>query len=223
MYDILLFDIDETLFDFKETEVNALRRTMDEMDIDYCDEYLILYKEINSKLWEDLEKGLIKGEDIKVQRFHSLNDALKLNINPNIMSDKFLLNLGHEATLYADSIPLLDYLKNKYTMCIITNGLKVAQDIKIDKIKDYFVDAIISEEVSISKPNPAIFELALSRLDSKDKSRVLMIGDSLSSDIMGGINAGIDTCWFNQYNKRNVTDIKPTYEIRNLMDLRNII
>ena len=226
MYDVIIFDIDETLFDFNETEILALKRTVEDLELIYNKDYHYkLYKEINSSLWKDLEKGLTTGDKLKSQRFELFAQALEIEINIDQVSDNFLSYLAHGAFLFDDSIPLLDYLKNKYVLSIITNGLKYVQNIKISKsnIGHYFKDIVISEEVNVSKPNTEIFKIALSNLNQVDKSRVLMIGDSLSSDIKGGNDFGIDTCWYNPNNKINTTSIKPTYAISSLKDLFSIL
>jgi 2-haloacid dehalogenase len=110
-------------------------------------------------------------------------------------------------------------------LAIITNGLKDVQNYRIKKsvIGEYFEDIVISEEVKVAKPNSKIFEHALNNLKHTDKSKVLMVGDSLTSDIQGGINFGIDTCWFNPSKTVNTTKIKPTFEIANLMELKDIV
>lgn len=107
----------------------------------------------------------------------------------------------------------------------MTNGLKDVQDNRIRKsiIGKYFENVVVSEEINISKPDPKIFEYALNSINYSDKSKVLIVGDSLTSDIQGGLNSGIDTCWFNPNNIINNTSIKPTYKITNLMDLKNIL
>jgi putative hydrolase of the HAD superfamily len=116
-------------------------------------------------------------------------------------------------------------LHGNYKLAIVTNGLKDVQNNRIRKsvIGEYIKDIIISEEVGISKPDPGIFEHAFNNIEQYDKSRVLMVGDSLSSDIQGGINFGIDTCWYNPHKTQNQTQISPSYEISNLMELLSIL
>ena len=133
--------------------------------------------------------------------------------------------LSQGSFLYEDTKDLLDYLSKNYKLGIITNGLADVQHKRIREsdVGHYFDDVIISDEIKIAKPNPEIFEYALKSLNHDDKSSVLMVGDSLSSDIKGGLNASIDTCWCNLSNKVNNTDIVPKYEINNLLDLKNIL
>lgn len=117
------------------------------------------------------------------------------------------------------------YNYKDYRLAIVTNGLKDVQNNRIRKstIAKYFEDIVISEEVELSKPDPKIFELSLNNIKHTDKNKVLIVGDSLTSDIQGGINFGVDTCWFNPNKVSNETGIKPTYEISNLMKLKDIL
>ena len=127
--------------------------------------------------------------------------------------------------LYDNSIELIETLHKSYRLAIVTNGLTSVQDKRIRKssIAKFFETIVISEEVSTAKPNPKIFEHTLKSMNFFDKSKVLMIGDSLSSDIQGGINFGIDTCWYNPNKVINETSIKPTYEISNFDELKLLL
>lgn len=225
-YDIIMFDADETLFDFKKSEKVALQNTMLEFDIDYDETYhLQVYKHINDVIWKELEEGLITQEKLKIERFKRLLTTLNFSLDETKFAQSYMRHLANASFLYADSVPLIESLQKEYRLVIITNGLKDVQNKRVKKsiIGKYFEDIIISEEVNISKPNPKIFELALKNMKHTDKSKVLMVGDSLTSDVRGGINFGIDTCWFNQNNSENKTNLKPTYEISNLMELKIVL
>lgn len=134
-------------------------------------------------------------------------------------------HLGNGSFLYDNSVDLVETLSKNHKLSIITNGLKAVQENRIRKsiISHHFEDIVISEEISISKPNPEIFEHALKNINHIDKSTVLMIGDSLTSDIQGGINFGIDTCWYNPNRLVNNSGIKPTYEISNFDELKVLV
>ncbi|MBU5483938.1 YjjG family noncanonical pyrimidine nucleotidase [Clostridium sp. MSJ-11] len=225
-YEIILFDADETLFDFKKSERDALKNAMLEFNIEYDeDHHLKVYKEINTAIWKEFEDGLITQEKLKVERFKRLLDKLNADFNEVEFAKSYMKHLSFASFLYADSIELIESLHKNYRLSIITNGLKDVQNNRIRKstIAKYFEDIVISEEVQVSKPNPKIFELALNNMKYTEKSKVLMVGDSLTSDIKGGINFGIDTCWFNASKIVNETRIKPTYEISNLMELKDIL
>ena len=225
-YEVLIFDADETLFDFKKSERDALKNTMPEFDIEYDeDHHLKIYKDINTTIWKELEDGLITQKKLKVERFKRLSDSLNAGFDAALFAKSYMKHLSFASFLYDDSVGLIESLHKDYILSIITNGLRDVQDTRIRKsiIAKYFEDIVISEEVNISKPDPKIFELALNNIKHADKHKVLMIGDSLTSDIQGGINFGIDTCWFNANKIVNKTEFKPTYEISNLMELKDIL
>lgn len=225
-YDIIIFDADETLFDFKKSERNAFKNTMLEFNINYDENYhLKIYKDINTAIWKELEDGLITQQKLKVERFKRLSDALNAGFDEVEFSKSYMKHLSYASFLYDDSLALIESLSKDYRLSIITNGLKDVQNNRIRKsiIGKYFEDIVISEEIGVSKPDPKIFEHALNNLNYTDKNKVLMVGDSLTSDIQGGINFSIDTCWFNPNKIVNGSEIKPTYEISNLMDLKEVI
>ena len=225
-YEIIIFDADETLFDFEKSEKDALKNTILEFNIEYDENYhLKVYKEINSAIWKELEDGLITQKKLKVERFKRLSDRLKAEFDEVQFTKAYTKHLSNASFLYDDSITIVENLHKDYRLSMITNGLKDVQDNRIRKsiIAKYFEDIVVSEEVDVAKPDPKIFEHALNNIKHTDKSKVLMVGDSLTSDIQGGINFGIDTCWFNPNKIINKTGINPTYEISNLMELKNII
>ena len=224
-YEIILFDADETLFDFKKSEKHALKNAMLEFNIEYDESHhLEVYKDINTVIWRELEDGLITQDKLKVERFKRFSHELNVQFNEVEFAKSYMRHLSHASFLYGDSASLVESLHKAHRLSIITNGLTDVQNTRIRKstIAKYFEDVVISEEVKVSKPDAKIFELALSNLKYTDKSKVLMVGDSLSSDIQGGINFGIDTCWFNPNKVINKTSIKPTYEISSLMELEDI-
>lgn len=187
--------------------------------------HLKVYKDINTIIWKELENGLITQEELKVERFKRLSHKLNIKFNEYDFAKSYMKHLSHASFLYDDSINLIESLHKNYRLSIVTNGLKDVQNNRIRKsiIAKYFEEVVISEEVQVSKPNPKIFEHALNNMNYTDKRKVLMVGDSLSSDIQGGINFGIDTCWFNSNKILNKTDTQPTYEIFNLMELKDIL
>ncbi len=225
-YEIILFDADETLFDFKKTERAALQNTMREAGIVYDEAYhLQVYRDINAALWKELEGGLISQADLNVERFKRLSEALRAGFDPAGFARSYRQHLADAAFLYEDSLDLIANLHRDYRLAIITNGLKDVQQRRIRQsaIAPYLADVVISEEVGVSKPDRRIFELALARIGHTDPRRALMVGDGLTSDIQGGINSSIDTCWFNPQRLQNRTGIRPTYEIAKLMELKKVL
>ncbi len=225
-YEVIIFDADETLFDFKKSEKYALKNTMIEFGIDYDENYhLKVYTDINTLIWKEFENGLIIQRDLNIERFKRLLSKLNIKFDEVKFAKSYVKHLSCASFLYDDSIALIESLHKDYRLIIITNGLKDVQDNRIRKsvIGKYFEDVVISDEIEVSKPDPKIFQHALKNINHTDKTKVLMVGDSLTSDIQGGIRFGIDTCWFNSNKIINKGAIKPTYEITNLMELKNIV
>lgn len=225
-YEVILFDADDTLFDFKKTEDFAIKNLVSTLESNFDDEYVInTYKDINTKIWIEFEEGKITSDALKIERFDRLIKKLELNADANELCNMYVKFLGDGSFLYKETEDLLNYLSKNYRIAIITNGLLDVQHRRIRNsvVGHYFEDVVISDEIKIAKPNPEIFTHALNNLSYKKKESVLMIGDSLNSDIKGGINAGIDTCWFNQHKKENTSNIKPTYEINSLLQLKEIL
>ncbi|WP_042275060.1 YjjG family noncanonical pyrimidine nucleotidase [[Clostridium] dakarense] len=225
-YKIILFDADDTLFDFKKSEDFAIRNLVSTLDTNLDEDYIIdTYKDINTKIWVEFEEGKITSDSLKVERFNRLIKKLNINSDANELCNMYVKFLGDGSFLYKETEELLNYLSKNYRIGIITNGLADVQHRRIrnSAVGRYFEDVVISDEIKIAKPSPEIFEHALNNLDHSDKESVLMVGDSLNSDIKGGINAGFDTCWFNQHKKENNLSIKPTYEINSLLELKNIL
>lgn len=225
-YEIIIFDADETLFDFKESEKQAFKNTMLQFDLEYDENYHFkIYHEINAAIWKEFEVGLITQEKLKEERFIRLSENLEIDFDTEKFAKAYMKHLGDSSILYKDSKPLIEGLYGIYKLLIVTNGLVSVQSNRIRKsdIAKYFDYIVISEEVGLSKPNPEIFEHSLKNIKDADKNKVLIIGDSLTSDILGGLNYGIDTCWYNPKKIVNNTGIIPHYEISNLLDLNHIL
>ena len=225
-YKVILFDADETLFDFKKSEREAFKNTMIEFGADYDEDYHFgTYKEINTAIWKELEEGLITQAKLKIERFKRLGDKLGMNFDENEFATSYMKHLGDGSFLFDGAYELVEKLSKNYILSIVTNGLTSVQERRIKKsiISKYFKDIVISEEIGISKPNPDIFEYAINNLGKFDKNEILMIGDSLSSDIKGGINYNIDTCWFNPNNIENKTKLSPTYEVSDFKGIEDIL
>lgn len=225
-YEIILFDADDTLFDFKKTEREAFKNTMLEFDIEYDENYhLKIYQEINTAIWKEFEEGLITQKKLKVERFKRLSDRLNAEFDENKFAKAYIKHLSNGSFLFEESAELIESLHKDYTLAIITNGLTDVQNKRIGQsiIAKYFENIIISEEVNVSKPDPKIFEYTLNSIGHTDKNKVLIVGDSLTSDIQGGINFGIDTCWYNSNEIDNKSEVTPTYNISSLMELMDIL
>ncbi|WP_438494194.1 YjjG family noncanonical pyrimidine nucleotidase [Paenibacillus sp. IHBB 3054] len=224
-YEVILFDADDTLFDYGMAEGQAFLNVFAHFGLPTgAEEYAASYREINQALWKDLEQGRITSAALRVERFNRLFAHHKLEYSPEAFSEVYLRFLGEGTYLIQGAVELCGELTG-CRLAIITNGIK---DVQLSRIQgsplcNTFEQIIISEEAGSQKPEPGIFDYAFAKLGITDKSKVLIVGDSLTSDIQGGMNYGIDTCWFNPLEKANEAGIKPTYEIRDLSELLGII
>lgn len=225
-YELLLFDVDDTLFDFKQSEKLAFMQTLTPyLDSGNPADYYDLYHQINKALWERFETGELSQAYIKTERFRQLADRIGIEIDATAFAHNYLDHLSQASILYDETETLLETLSKTHRMAIITNGLTMVQNRRVRQsiVAHYFETIVISEEIGLSKPNPDIFSHTLSLIPRVDKEKVLMIGDSLSSDILGGNQFGIDTCWYNPSGKGNSSNVTPTYEIEHLFQLYNIV
>jgi putative hydrolase of the HAD superfamily len=224
-YKYLLFDLDGTLFDYDKAESDALKNTFIQSGIAYDSAYLIKYRELNKLIWQDFENGRITQKNLKTKRFEQLSSSINVQFDSSAFSDKYLLNLSKGTALINGSEEVLKKLYFSSKLYLITNGLSIVQRprIKNSVIGKYFDAVIISEEVGFAKPQKEIFDLAFNKMNNPSKNEVLIIGDSLSSDIAGGKNYGIDTCWFNPSKNEIDENALSTYEIHDLSELFDII
>ena len=224
-YEIILFDVDDTLFDFDMSEKKALHKTFVEFGFPAgLADYRASYKEISKILWSDLEQGFITLSELAVERFRRLISQHELDIAAEMFSSVYLEYLGRETHPVQGAIELCEKLVD-YRLAIITNGFTAVQTARIENsaLSNTFEQIIMSEDTGYNKPDKEIFDYAFSKLQITDKEKVLIVGDSLTSDIQGGIDYGIDTCWFNPHSKENNIGNEPTYEISELMELLEIV
>jgi len=226
MYKYLLFDADNTLFDFTKASAVAFSETLANFKIDQNEETYPIYLDINHQCWARLEKGEITPKEIKHLRFQLFLDAIEEQGNPLEINDFYLNRLGEKDYLLDGAKDLLLDLKSqKYSLSIITNGLQLVQRPRIEKagLTQLFDAITVSEEIGVAKPKPAFFDDTFRQLGQPKIDDVLVIGDNLTSDILGGINIGADTAWFNAKEKTNQTEVIPTYEVKGFDDLRKVI
>ena len=217
----VLFDVDDTLLDFGKAEAAAIRKTFERIGIPVTDELIRRYSEINAQQWSRFEKGEITREKLLTERFDILFSELGINV-PSEMAQasyEYLLGIGHYFVDGAEE--LLEALKDKYELYIVSNGNASVQDrrLKSAGIIPYFKDIFISERVGFNKPSAEFFEACFEHIPGFEKDKAVIVGDRLSSDILGGINAGVKTCWFNPRGDAPDPDIPADYEIKHLSEL----
>jgi putative hydrolase of the HAD superfamily len=224
-YKWLLFDADGTLFDYDLAEGVALQKTFLQIGHQFEAYYLDEYRRINNQIWLAFEEGKITQTRLKTRRFELLFETINLSYNTQDFSSQYLDNLAQCTQLIDGAEDIFKVLGDIYKIAIITNGLGEVQRPRLERssLCEYIREIIISEEVGAAKPDRKIFEAAFERMNNPAKSEVLMIGDSITSDILGGINYGLDTCWFNPRERGNNYPLTSTYEIRKLSELLGLL
>lgn len=223
-YTTIYFDLDNTLLDFLASEHKAIYKLLVLHKLPCNDEIATLYSAINRSWWERFERGEIKKDEIYAGRFGSLLEALDESGDPQQMAKDYFVFLSEGHDLMDGAIEVLEYVKSKgYTVCATTNGVSFTQYKRINAsgLNKYFDYVIVSEDAGYQKPDKRYFDYVMTNSPEKDRSKILVIGDSMSSDILGGINAGLDTCWFNTSGE--VAKYTPTYEIKELREVMKII
>lgn len=226
-YDILLFDADNTILDFDKAEEQALKRAFAESDLHYDCNVLEVYRRNNIKQWRLFEQGVIKDKsDVLSSRFVETFKELGIETYCALTAELYekYLHDGFYVIHNAESVlQRLQALGCK--LYLVSNGVLSIQNsrMKGSGMDKYFIKRFVSEAVGVPKPNKAYFDYCFANIDNFDADKALIIGDSLTSDIQGGINAGIDTCWYNPKHCENASKITPTYEVDDLEQLFNII
>ncbi len=225
MFRSILIDIDDTLLDFGWAERNAISQSYRDYGIDPSEENLARYSAINISQWEAMERGELNREQVLIRRHEIFFKELGVEIPLQEFEDHYrrLLGVGHCFIRGAEA--LLEYLFPKYDLYIASNGVAETQYSRMASagIGRYFKEVFISETTGSHKPEKEYFDYCFARMRDFDPAKTLIIGDSLTSDILGGLKAGIQTCWFNPKDKAGRPDIVPHYEIRSLEEVKKIL
>lgn len=224
-YNTILFDADDTLLDFRCSEREAISDTL----ADFCgsvdDHVIIRYSEINDSLWKLHEKGEIRKEDLRVKRFELLCREFGFDFDPLLMADRYFSALASKSYLIEGATDVCQTLRKFCRLYIITNGFRVIQEKRLGNspIAGFFDGLFISETVGAEKPSPAYFETVAKSIPNFLPKDSLVVGDSLSSDIAGGIAAGLDVCWYNPKNRPAPEGMRINYIISRLDQLPDIV
>lgn len=226
-YPIVFIDADDTLLDFPAGEAVAFTKSMHDLGVDSGAESFSIYKQENAVIWKEHEKGLISIDQLKTKRFARFFARMGINASASDAGRLFLEYLGESDHLLPGAVELLEALQEMgASLYLATNGYPEVQRSRLELtgIGKYFSGLGISGEMGFKKPDNRFFD-ALHRIAStRGRHReILMVGDSLSSDIAGGINAGLDTCWFNPGGLSSPPETLPTYDVRTLADIIPIV
>ena len=224
-YTTVLFDLDHTLLDSQASEAAAFDVTMRSVGIEPTPEVFATYDRLNQALWRQVEAGALSPNDVKVRRFEQLLDAVGVCADPVEMGATFVNGLADHGELYDGAAQLLIDVAAMCRLALVTNGIGTVQRGRLDRLglADVFEVVSISGEMGTSKPGRAIFDTTFDAMGIADRSSAVMIGDSLASDIQGGINAGVDTIWFNPQQAANHTAVVPTHETSELTQLSALL
>lgn len=221
MVEFLFIDLDDTILDFKKAEHVAVEKTLADLGLEPTEEVCSRYSKINQLHWEALERGEMTREQVLVGRFAMLFEERGVDADATRCARKYAENLAIGHYFLPGAEEAVQGLSKKYKLYLASNGTAKVQWSRLESagISKYFAEIFISQEIGVNKPAKAYFERCFARIPGFDKSKAMIVGDSLSSDILGGKNAGIATCWVNSAHKPGNPDIRPDYEIESLSQL----
>lgn len=220
-YSTFLLDLDHTLFDSDTSETAAFTNTMLLAGVGDPGQHAETYQRINKWLWAAVERGETTPQRVRLQRFEYLVAELELDADPVVMANAFVTGLAESGDLYAGAREVVEELCEHATLALVTNGLSEVQRARIRRLDiDQYFDAVtVSAEVGVAKPGTEIFDITFGALGYPSKESTLMVGDSLSSDIRGGTNFGVATCWYNPSGQRAGRSDQAVHEISDLYEL----
>lgn len=225
MYDILLLDLDDTILDFQKAEHIALSKTLASFGIDPTEAVCARYSQINRTHWERLERKEITRPQVLVGRFAALLQELGVQTDAAECTKVYERNLAQAHYFLPGAEEALARLSRKHRLYIVSNGTGAVQAGRLDSsgIRKYFEGIFISEEIGADKPDPEFFRRCFAKIPGFDSGRAMIVGDSLTSDILGGKNAGIATCWVNPTHKPSKPGTRPDHEIEGLHQLEALL
>ncbi len=223
-YGTILFDADNTLLDFTRSEHDALQECLIARGLPHDDAVITRYAIINDEHWKMLERGEIGREELRISRFAVLIREYGFDCDPCALADEYLVALSGKSYLIEGAWDLCRHLHDACRLYLITNGNTKVQEGRFNPspLFPLFEDIFISEQMGCAKPDKAYFDAVASRIPDFNPADTLVVGDSLSSDIQGGINAGLPTCWYNCHGKPTPEGMKIDYIVHNLSEIEPI-
>ena len=225
MIEYLFLDLDDTILDFRKAEAVALERALGSAGIEATPAIMARYSRINMACWKEMERGELTRERLKTLRFERLFSEFGLKGDCHALSEAYMTCLGQGHWFLPGAEEAVERLSKKYRLFLASNGTPAVQQGRMNSANLYrfFEQCFVSEELGADKPSRVFFDRAFARIDGFDPSRAMMVGDSLSSDIQGGINAGIRTCWVNTNGYPPKPEIVPDYTIQSLAQLEALL
>ena len=227
MIKAILWDIDGTLLNFEKAESYAIKKCFSTFSIGKCtDEMVERYANINKKYWEKLESGTMTKNEILHRRFQEFFQREGINF-PNVdgFNKEYQVCLGDNVFFNDNGLELVTRLKGKVKQYAVTNGTYVAQKRKLEKsgLNKIFDDVFISDLIGVEKPNIEFFQYVWEHIGKYNKDEIVIVGDSLSSDMQGGNNANILCCWYNPNHEKNTKNIRIDMEIDDLKQIEKLL
>ena len=225
MIEYVFLDLDDTILDFGRQEQYAITRTLREFGIEPTAEVVARYVVHSEHCWRALERGELDREEIRVRRFRLLFEEIGADADPAAVSECYTRYLGVGHYFLPGAKEAVENLAKKYRLFLATNGSYSVQHSRMTSagLYPYFERCFVSEQVGHHKPLREFFEEAFGKIPGFDPERAVMVGDSLTSDIRGGINAGIRTCWINPGRKPRSAETVPDHEIRSITELEELL
>lgn len=224
-YDVILLDVDGTLLDFNRSEAWGMAEVLETYGFEPGPERLKLYHQVNNAAWDAFERGEVTKEKLVCGRFVDFFGLLGKTVDGLEVETLYRSLLDRSAILIDGAVQLCAYLKERYDLYIVTNGTASTQYKRLaaSGLDQYVKDIFVSENAGSQKPQKEYFDYCFSRIPGADPSRMLLVGDSLQSDIRGGNAAGTDTCWYNPGALPGREGIRADYEIRELLELKKLL
>ncbi len=227
-YTTVLFDADNTLLDFDKDEDCALRKTMEIYGVPVTEKNIEAYVKINQGMWKAIEKGELTKPELKKTRFKNFFSAINFHCDddPFEVNEKYLSLLGEGGNTLDGAVDLCRELKEKgYDLYIVTNGVANTQKNRLTKsgLLPFFTEVFVSETVGHQKPKKEYFDYVLTHIKETDKEKIILVGDSLTSDIKGAMNAGLKSVWLNLKGQELPVEYKPDYVIEDVREVRKVL
>ena len=225
MIEFLFLDLDDTILDFHKAEHIALGKTFRGFGLEPTEEVMARYSLINKAHWERLERKELTREEVLVGRFAVLFSEYGIEVDPTQCARTYENNLSIGHYFLPGAYEAVESLSKKYKLYLASNGTAKVQAGRLESanINHFFQEIFISQEIGANKPDIKYFEGCFAKIPDFDVTKSMIVGDSLTSDILGGIQAGMKTCWVNPTGKIAPADIQPDYEIKSLSELENLL